>query len=391
MALPIFTVYTTFSLMIGVGAATTISVCRGAGEHDACDRVFTMASMTILTIGLVFSLLGGLFLREIAFLFGATDLIVDGVVAYLKPIAPLAVVYMMTSMLSVVVRSDGNPRLVMVAGTIGNITNIILDYIFVLPMGMGLFGAGLATIIGPTIGLGLLSLHFVRKQNQISLVRGAFTPRLFTRMVRNGIGSGVLEISAGFVILLFNITILKVGGETALAIFALISNIGYVGKGIFNGMAQAAQPIIGMSYGRGEYGRVCAVNRCAMLTALTFSLAVYGLIVLFPGQLMGFFIPVDEKVLLIGTQAILLYFISLPFTGLNTILMYYFQSLERPMLTFCVAILRGIALVWVALTVFAALWGLTGIWLAMVAAEAATFIIFFPVKLRLERKLLAKA
>lgn len=57
---------------------------------------------------------------------------------------------------------------------------------------------------------------------------------------QNGAGSGVLETSAGFVILMFNIVLIRVGGETAVAVFSIISNIGYVGKGIFNGMAQAA-------------------------------------------------------------------------------------------------------------------------------------------------------
>lgn len=379
IALPVFTVYTTFSLMIGVGAATTISVCRGTGSDDDCNRIFTMAVGALLAIGALFSLAGIFFLPQIARLFGATNLLVQGVVDYLKPIAPLAIVYMMTGMLSVIVRGDGNPRLVMMAGTIGNVTNIILDYVFVLPLGMGIFGAGLATIIGPCIGLMLLSLHFIKRRNQVTLVKSAFSRRLLIRLLRNGLGSGVLEISAGFVIFLFNITILRVGGASAVAVFTLISNIGYVAKGIFNGMAQAAQPIIGLSHGRGEHGRVYAVNRCALATALCFALVVYGLIVLFPSQIMGFFVSLDEKMLAIGTPAILLYFISLPFTGINTILMYFFQSVERPLLTFLMAIARGIVLVFVSLTIFAALWGLSGVWLAMVAAEGIAFAVFFPI------------
>ena len=104
VALPIFTVYTTFSILIGVGAATTISVCRGEGDPESGDRVFTMAVVSVLAAGALLSVFGTLFLRQIACLFGATDLIVGDVVAYLSPISPLCFVYMLSSAMCVIVR-----------------------------------------------------------------------------------------------------------------------------------------------------------------------------------------------------------------------------------------------------------------------------------------------
>ncbi len=80
-------------------------------------------------------------------------------------------------------------------------------------------------------------------------------------MLRNGIGSSILELSAGLIVLLFNIALLRVSGEAAVAIFSVLSNIAYVGKGVFNGMAQAAQPILSTSYGAGRYDRVRAALR----------------------------------------------------------------------------------------------------------------------------------
>ena len=75
-------------------------------------------------------------------------------------------------------------------------------------------------------------------------------------MLRNGIGSSILELSAGLIVLLFNIALLRVSGEAAVVIFSVLSNIAYVGKGVFNRMAQAAQPILSTSYGAGRYDRV---------------------------------------------------------------------------------------------------------------------------------------
>lgn len=386
VALPVFTLYTTFSVLIGVGAATTIAVCRGEGKRDKENVVFTQSVLAVLAIGLLISMIGTWKLRDFAYLLGATDEIADGVVEYLKPINPLAFIFMLSSTMSIIVRSDGNPRLVMTACTIGNLLNILLDYVFVMLLDMGLFGAGLATIIGPCVTLALLSLHFFAKHSQISLTRHFVSIKLMGRMVKNGFGSGVLELSAGFVILLFNVALLKISGSTAVSVFSIISNIAYVGKGIFNGMAQAAQPIISISYGAGWYTRMRFVNRYAMLTAVLFSFAVYAMVALFPGWLIAVFVPGEEEALRIGIPAIYLYFLSFPFTGLNTVLMYYFQSCEKAAYSFTMALLRGIVLVYAALMILPAFMGIHGVWLALFAAEGLTFCIFWPMKCHMEKK-----
>lgn len=391
VALPIFTVYTAFSVMIGVGAATTISVCTGAGEGENTHRIFSLAMVLVVGIGVVIATVGTLNLRTIAYLFGATDRIVDGVVAYLAPINLLAFVYMLSSSLSIVVRSDGNPKLVMMAGTIGNLCNIALDYVFVIRMGWGIFGAGLATIIGPCVSLGILSMHFFHHHNRVHFVKDFWKTSLLRRVLQNGVGSSILELSAGFIILMFNIVLIRVSGESAVALFSIISNVAYVGKGIYNGMAQAAQPLISLNYGAGRYRVVREANNSAMKVALCFSILVYGLLLLFPGQIISFFVSSDPGMVEMGTRALWLYFLSFPFTGLNTILMYYFQSLERPLYTGVIAILRGVVLIYISLMTLSALWGEAGVWISLFVAEALTFLFFFPIKLRFERHLLREA
>lgn len=391
VALPIFTIYTTVSVSIGVGASTTISILRGSGETKEQDKVFTQAFLLTLLIGILFSAVGTFFLGELADFFGATPLIRQSVIDYLQPISIGSFIYLLSSALSIIVRGDGNPRLVMVAGTVGNLANIALDYVFVMRMGMGIFGAGLATIIGPCVTVGFLSLHFLLKRNEIRFTRRFFSPKLLARTLKNGLGSGVLEISSGVVILLFNLVLLRVSGEAAVAVFSIISNIGYVAKGIFGGMAQAAQPIISVSFGAGWLGRMRLVNRYALVTSAVFSLVVYGVLWLFPGSIIGAFVSPSPEILEMGIPAVLLYFSSLPFTGLNTVLMYYFQSTEHVKLSACIAALRGVVLVAAALQLFSAWWGLTGVWLSLLAAEAITFLIFYPLSLAGDRRLLQKS
>ena len=389
VALPIFTAYSTFSIMLGVGAATTISISIGEKNSGRVNQLFTLSVAGVTLIGACFSVFGTIFIGQVPYLLGATPLIAGSVSAYLWPINLFAFVYMLSSALSVIVRNDGNPKLVMIAGTAGNLTNILLDYVFVLIFKMGIFGAGLATIIGPFVTLSILSLHFILKQNHMWFCKKFFSLSLLWRMIKNGVGSGVLELSAGLIILMFNMALLRVSGENAVAVFAIISNIAYVGKGIFNGMAQAAQPVISYNYGAKRFRYVVQVNRYAMLTAGLFGVACYAVLALFPGPILSLFVGGDTVLLSIGVPAVMLYFLSFPFTGLNTILMYYFQSTEKAVHTIVIAVLRGVVLIAAALAILPWLFGLNGVWLSLAAAEAAVFAVFYPIRLYTDRRLLS--
>ena len=341
VALPIFTIYTTVSVSIGVGASTTISILRGSGETKEQDKVFTQAFLLTLLIGILFSAVGTFFLGELADFFGTTPLIRQSVIDYLQPISIGSFIYLLSSALSIIVRGDGNPRLVMVAGTVGNLTNIALDYVFVMRMGMGIFGAGLATIIGPCVTAGFLSLHFSFKSAMKSALPGVFFPKLLARTLKNGLG---FRRAGDF---------LRRGDSAFQPRAAARRRRGGGGRvfhhfqhrlrrqGIFGGMAQAAQPIISVSFGAGWLGRMRLVNRYALVTSAVFSLVVYGVLWLFPGSIIGAFVSPSPEILEMGIPAVLLYFSSLPFTGLNTVLMYYFQSTEHVKLSACIAALRG--------------------------------------------------
>lgn len=238
ISLPIFTIYSALALLIGVGTSITIGVCKGQGLHTESNKLLTMALTTVLILGTLFTLISVLFTEELALLLGANSMILREVIAYLKPISYGVLFYMLSGTLTVIVRGDGNPRLVMIAGVIGNLINIALDYVFVMPMGLGTFGAGLATAIGFTMSMIILLFHFIYKQNTVHFTRDFFDLSLYIRMIKNGVGASILEISTGVTIFLINLALMQVSGSTAVAIFSVISNISFIAKGLFGGMAR---------------------------------------------------------------------------------------------------------------------------------------------------------
>ena len=193
VALPVFTLFSAFSLMVGVGTATTASILTGQGQTQQTNRVFTQSMVLLAVVGLTLTLLTSVFIVPLARVFGATDRILTEVVDYMRPINLLAFAYIFSGALGVIIRADGNPRLVMIAGTTGNICNIVLDYVFTMKLGMGMFGAGLATILGHCVAVLLYLLHFALHQNHLHLTRNFFDPAACVRVLRNGIGSSILD------------------------------------------------------------------------------------------------------------------------------------------------------------------------------------------------------
>lgn len=387
IAMPIFTIYSSIGLMIGVGGATTISVLIGQGEKNKVNQVFTLTVCMSVFIGILVSAVGLLFPRQFALLLGAPESLLQNVMDYLFPLQTIAVLYILNQTMQVIIRADYNPRLVMAAAVTGNLLNIFFDWLFVAEFGWGLMGASTATAIGPCVAMIILSFHYILKKNTMHLSRHFFHPDKLLRILKNGLGTFILEFSSGLVIMMFNFALLHVSGEAAVAVYAIVSNIAYVGKGIFNGISQAAQPLISVNYGAANYKRLKKSLHVALTASILFSAACFALILLFPEAIVSIFVGENLSLIPLGVNASRLYFISFIFTAINTVLMYYFQSVESIRLTTLIAISRGFVFIVVGLLIFPFLLQETGIWLTITFAELLTLLLVLPLKRRFDLSL----
>lgn len=390
IAMPVFTIYSSIGLLLGVGGATAISVLIGQGEKQGVDQMFTLTVFLSLAIGLAATLAGLLGMEPFAVALGATPELLPDVLDYLFPIQLATVPYILNNTMQVLIRADYNPKLVMAATVTGNALNILLDWVFVGLCGFGLTGAATSTAIGPCAALAILSFHYICRKHSFHFVRKFFHWQMLRRIFKNGLGTFILEFSAGIVIVWFNYALLRVSGQDAVAIYAVISNIAYVGKGIFNGISQAAQPLISVNYGAAQFRRLKQSLRAALFAATVFAAICFGLILLFPEPVVGAFIGDSRQLLEPGVHAARLYFTSLLFTAVNSVLMYYFQSAENIRLTMFIALLRGFVLIAAGLCIFPPLLGENGIWLTITFAEAGTLLAALPFKHRFERLLLQR-
>ena len=379
LAIPVYSFIHGSGLMIGMGGGTRYSILKSQGNHQEADRVFTNVLYLAAVLAALFVAAGLLFAGDLVRLFGGTGAVFTMCRTYLRVILLFAPALLMNNELLCCVRTDGAPQLAMAAMIGGSLSNVVLDWVFIFPCGMGIFGAVFATGLAPIISMGILSPHFFRKKNQFRPVPCKPQLRRTARILSSGVPSLVTEVSSGIVIIAFNGLIMGLEGNTGVAAYGVIANLSLVVIAIYTGIAQGIQPILSRSYGAGDRAGLTIIMRCAMMTQVVVSLLIYGIVAAFAPQIAAVFNSEGSAALqAIAEQGLRLYFIACPFAGCNVVLSMYFTSTERPLPAHIISLLRGFFLILPLAFLLAWLGQMAGIWLAfpltefLVAALAAS-------------------
>lgn len=157
LAIPVYNFIHGTGLMLGMGGATRFSILKSRGESHAADVVYT----NTLYFSALFSLLfmaAGLFLAApLTALLGADEATFQMSCTYLNVLLLFSPAFILNDVFLCFVRNDGNPRLAMIATVVSSLSNVVLDYVFMFPFGMGIFGAVLATGLSPAIGVAIMA------------------------------------------------------------------------------------------------------------------------------------------------------------------------------------------------------------------------------------------
>lgn len=152
LAIPIFGLINGLGILLGIGGATRYSICRYQGDADRANRTFTLALLTGLGLGIILTLLGAFCARPVALLLGANTDTLPLCTVYLRTVLLFSPCFLLNHIMVCFVRNDGNPKLAMTAMLTGSLANIALDYLFLYPLDMGIFGAALALFTGLSQG-----------------------------------------------------------------------------------------------------------------------------------------------------------------------------------------------------------------------------------------------
>ena len=383
LSIAVFGLINGLGMLFGIGGATRYTIFRSQGDEKGADRVFTAALLSALAAGLCFFCAGLLWPEAIARVLGAEGALLPMSTAYLKTVLCFAPCFILNHLLMAFLRNDGNPRLAMCAMLAGSLANIALDYLFVYPMDMGLFGAALATGLAPVIGLAVSSLHVVTGRARFRLTGDGLSLRELGRNAGPGLSACVNECSSSVVLMVFNLLLLGTAGSTGVAAYGIVANLALVVLAVFTGMAQGIQPLLSRAYGRGDRAETAALLRRGLVLSGGVGLAVLAAALLAAPTLVSWFNSEGDPLLQsLAEEGLRLYFLGFLCVGYNYLTAAFLSATERAGAACALSTLRGCVGITLTACLFAWRFGITGIWLAFPAVELVTALLGLLVRRR---------
>ena len=376
LAIPVYSFINGSGLMIGMGGGIKYSIAKSQGAAQRADQTFTNSAVLTAVIAACFFLTGLLASGPLALLIGADGTVYEMTRTYLQVILLFAPMFMTNNLLLCFIRNDGAPQLSMAAMITGSLSNVVLDYVFMFPFGMGIFGAVLATGMAPVISILVLSPYLFRRKNQFHLRKCRISGKLALGIFSSGLPSLITEVSSGIVIIVFNTIILGIAGNIGVAAYGVIANLSLVVMSIYTGISQGIQPLLSSGYGTGNRKKIQSVLRYALVSAVLISAVVYVCVFFGADPIAAVFNSEQNATLQsIAVTGLKIYFTACVFAGFNIILSVYFTSTENALPAHIISILRGFVVIIPMAFLLSAAAELLGVWAAFPATELTVSLI----------------
>ncbi len=374
MILPVFGMMYAIGSMIGIGSATRYGISKAKGEES--DHYFTQSVSWTLLFSIPFVLTGIFVPDKFLALLGADASLVELGKTYLRIILVVAPLFMCNYSVTAFARNDHATSTVMAGSLAGSAFNIVFDYIFIFPVGLGFSGAALATAFCPAVTILTCSTHYLSKKCEIGFKWKKLSVRHLISCCQLGVSAFVGEISSAVITFIFNMLILGLTGSTGVAAYGVVANLSLVGMSIMNGMAQGAQPLISESFGKGASNEVKKLLGWALKSVIAVEIVLVALVWIFTDPFIAVFNSENNQLLQeYAHVGLRLYFLGFLFAGVNIMLVAYFSATANARPAILGSLLRGVIAIGICAIILSRIFGMNGIWLSFLASEVITFII----------------
>lgn len=377
IAFPVMLIMMAFSMLIGIGANSLVSIRLGQGKKDEAEGIFGNALVLLIVTSLSLTVIGLAFLNPFLKLMGTSDQIMPYAIEYLQIILIGGVFQSVAMGMNNFIRSEGNPNIAMYTMLIGAFTNTVLDPIFIFVFHWGMRGAAFATILSQAVSTIWVLAYFLRGKSllKIQLKYLKLKPEYILNIIALGTAPFAMQIAASALNFIMNHSLGVYGGDVAISGMGIVSSIITLMIMPIFGINQGVQPIIGYNYGAMKYDRVKEAFWLAVIFATV--IVVIGWIItrVFPQQLVYLFNSEDTELISFGTFAIKRFLIFLPIIGFQIVASNYFQAIGKPMHSALLGLARQVLILIPALLILPRFFGLDGILSAGPLADLISSVI----------------
>ena len=360
------------AIMLSTGGSAIVARKLGEGDPQGARESFALIVAAGVAAGVVIGVLGLAFLEPLCSMLGANGRLMADCKAYLGTL----MLFVPASVLQILFQSffvtAGRPGLGLGLTIAAGISNAVLDYLLIVPAGMGITGAAVATAIGWCIPALAGVAYFLFSQNPLRFARPKLDRRTLGESCFNGSSEMVTNISTGVTTFLFNILMLRYLGEDGVAAITIVLYAQFLLTALYLGFSMGVAPVVSFNYGSGNTLQLKRLFKICALFIGGSSAVVFGVSLLLAGPLVGVFSPPGTAVYEIGREGFLLFSLSFLFAGVNIFASAFFTALSNGRVSAAISFLRTFGFLIVALVLLPKAVGVTGVWLAVPFAELAT-------------------
>ncbi|WP_199437820.1 MATE family efflux transporter [Vibrio owensii] len=375
LVIPPFSIFTAIAMMVGIGGAAKMSIEIGKGNTESSQMWFSQSMLITTLLSTITVTLALIWLDELIALMGASGNLAQLAHDYLIVLLPFFVLYSLAWVLSCFVRNDTNPKLATYAMSIGAITNLAFDYLFIIEMNMGMKGAAYGTAIAQAVIALILLTHFVRKKGSLEFSLKGIGLSKTKEILSIGTPTFFIEVTSAMTIVLFNYVLLSQFGESHIIAYGLTTNVGVFALFVMVGIAQACQPIISFNHGAGRPERIDEILKLGMKAAMGSGTVFLLGIWLSAPLIASIYLGNTNDLIPIAASALTFYFFGVPLMGLNMVIANLFQAIAKPKQATLISLCRGFVFVALGVLLLPKFFPQDGIWASIVFAETLTAVI----------------
>ena len=382
IAFPVVTIILAISTLMGAGGSAYAAIKLGEKDKPAAELATGNVFMMSIIFGVVFSILGLIFLDPLITLFGARENTMEYARQYTSIILMAAPFNVIGISMSNLARTDGKPLLSMISIVAGAVLNIILDPIFIFIFKWGVWGAAVATAVSQVVSAVILIDYFMRKSTM--KIRRK-TLRLSGRMLKNimilGISSCALHLASTLLNIVLNNSLVtygnqcEVGGDVALSAIGIVMKISMIIISVCVGIGVGGQPILGFNKGAGLPRRVRKTYFMTLSIATTVTFLGWLMCETIPELVLKLFGDSDATFSAFAARGMRIYLGAMLVAGMQISTTHYFQATGQPLKANILSLLRQIILLIPLILILPRFFGLDGILYAGMWADILTGVI----------------
>ena len=368
--MPFLMILGAIGFLFGTGGGALIARTMGEGNPDLANRQFSLVVYVSLGIGVILTVLGFWMLRPVASFLGAEGVLLEDCVRYGRVILLANPAYILQYEFQCLFATAQKPKLGLYVTVASGLTNMVLDALFVAVFPWGLEGAAAATALSQCAGGLLPLLYFGRKNSsRLRLTRTQWMGRALLKVCGNGSSELLSNISMSLVSMLYNVQLLRYAGQDGVASYGVLMYVMLVFQSIFIGYSIGVAPVVSYQYGAKNSAELRGLRQKSLRVIGAAAVLMFAVALLSAEPLSRIFVGYDVALLDLTLHAFSIYSFSFLFAGFSIFASAFFTALNDGLTSAVISFVRTLVFQVVCVLVFPLIWGVDGIWLAIVGAE----------------------